>query len=107
MRWRLASLFPTKSVNLWLECCLGAARGAIGGWGDAITLLQLNNFRAKLPDTLAAWVVRGGSEVWRHLLVYCTEMIPPSPKDLLGQHCITLIDTDHPFLSVSSPGGVS
>lgn len=104
MRRRLASLFPTKSVNLWLECCLGAARGAIGGWGDAITLLQLNNFRAKLPDTLAAWVVRGGSEVGRHLLVYCTEMIPPSPKDLLGQHCITLTQIIHFSVSAAQVG---
>lgn len=84
VRWKLESLFVTKCVNLWLWYCLGAAGGAIDGWGDAVTLLQLSNLWAKLPDTLPAWVVRGGSERGKHLLVYCTEMIPPSPKGLLG-----------------------
>lgn len=44
VRWKREGLFVTKCVNLWLWHCLGAASGACGGWGDAVTLSQLNNF---------------------------------------------------------------
>lgn len=49
------------SWRVW-TCGCGTAGGAAGGREDAITLLQLHNFWAKLPDTLPAWAVRGGSE---------------------------------------------
>lgn len=83
------------SQSVW-TCGCGTAwvLGAIGGWGDAVSVSQLSNFWAKLPDTLSGWVVRGGSEVRKHLLVYCTEMIHLLPKpirSILGSLWLTQV----------------